>query len=464
MEKKSVMDRNTAIKMIITFAIPILCCFIPTGEVFTVPMRTAIALTVWLLLWAAFELSDLAVPSVIWTAMMVFTKTVDAATIFGVYSSLTFYGAMSMMLFATVMARVGVLTRLAYWIAEKAGGTFGKLTFGVFFGVFAIAAATFTGGVIIAAAFVYGVCKALDLVGTKEGGILTMAGIMAIGTSRMFWAYPITMGMMNTSVQTTANPDFYMNFTTLFKYNWPSFFFSIIFIYLVLVFTKTKNKQMLGGKDYFREELNKMGTMSREEKLGILFLICILAWVILNPIHHWDMMYAFCFFSMLLFFPGIDIGKKEDFKNFSLGTLLFVMACMSIGSVCAATGIVAAVKGILGPILASAGSTMALYLVVAAAMIGNLGMTPNALLAGFSGMIYTIFEGIGMNPLAALFAWNMGCDLVFLPYEYATPLLFMAFGTMSTSQFLKLNIFKNALFFVFFGVVMIPFWFIMGLL
>jgi len=384
MENK--MDRSTAIKMAITHIVPILFLLVPTTEVFTAQMRMAIALTLWLLLWAAFELSNLAVPSIIWTALMVFTKTVEPAQIFGVYSSLTFYGAMSMMIFATVMARVGVLTRLAYWIAAKAGGTFGKLTFGVFFAVFAIAAATFTGGVIIAAAFCYGVCKALDLVGTKEGAILTMAGIMAIGTSRMFYAYPITMGMLNTSVQTTANPDFTMNFTTLFMYNWPTFFFSILFLFVVMLVTKTFNKQMLGGKEYLEGELAKMGKMTRDEKLGVFFILCIMVWVISNPIHGKDMMYAFCFFSMLLFFPGINIGKSEDFKEFSVGTLIFVMACMSIGSVCAATGIVAAVKGILGPILAQAGSTIALYLVLAAAMIGNLGMTPNALLAGFSGM------------------------------------------------------------------------------
>ena len=81
---------------------------------------------------------------------------------------MTFYGAISMMIFASVMARIGVLKRLAFWIAAKAGGTFGKLTFGVFFAVFAIAVATFTGGVIIAAAFVFGICEVLGYIGKKK--------------------------------------------------------------------------------------------------------------------------------------------------------------------------------------------------------------------------------------------------------------------------------------------------------
>ena len=222
-ERKS---KNIVVKLAVTFGIPILLVLIPTGEVFTAQMRNAIAITTWLLIWAAFDLSDLLVPSILWSAVLIFTKTVEASTVYSTYLSMTFYGAISMMIFASIMARIGVLTRLAYWIAEKVSGNFGKLTFGVFFAVFAIAMVTFTGGVIVAAAFCFGICKALDLVGKKEGAIITMAGILGIGTVRMFWSYPITIGMMNTSVQTTANPDFSLNFITLFQYNWPAFFFA----------------------------------------------------------------------------------------------------------------------------------------------------------------------------------------------------------------------------------------------
>ena len=99
-----------------------------------------------------------------------------------------------------------------------------------------------------------------------------------------------------------------------------------------------------------------------------------------------------------------------------------------------------------------------------AGTLGNICMTPMALLAGFSAMLYDIFGSIGINPLAALFALNYGCDLVFLPYEYTTPLLFMAFGTMSTVDFFKYNVLKNVLFYIFFGVIILPYWFLVGLI
>lgn len=457
------LNRTTIIKLVLTIGIPILLLLIPTNDVFTSQMRMAIAATALLLIWAACELTDLAVPSILWSAILVFTQTVDAATLYSSYVSMTFYGAISMMIFATVMARIGVLKRLAFWIAEKSGGTFGRLTFGVFFAVFGIAVATFTGGVIIAAAFVFGICEALGFIGKKEGAILTMTGILGIGTVRMFWTYPITVGAMQTSVQ-AVDPDFTLSFITLLKYNWPCFFFCLILIYIMLLITKTKNQEILGGKEYFRSELAKMGKMTRDEKIGIVALLGILIWVITNPIHGWDMMYGFCFFSMILFIPGIGVGKKEDFKGFPLGTLLFVMACMSIGSVCVAVGLVDAMKTILAPILSSAGSVWSLFIVLIAGALGNMCMTPMALLAGFSAMLYDIFGSIGMDPLAALFTWNYGCDLVFLPYEYTTPLLFMAFGTMTTAQFFKYNVLKNVVFLIFFGIIILPYWFLVGLL
>ena len=121
------LDKITILKLALTIGIPILLLLIPTNDVFTSQMRMAIAATALLLIWAACDLTDLAVPSILWSAILVFTQTVDAATLYSSYVSMTFYGAISMMIFASVMARIGVLKRLAFWIAAKAGGTFGKI-------------------------------------------------------------------------------------------------------------------------------------------------------------------------------------------------------------------------------------------------------------------------------------------------------------------------------------------------
>ena len=87
-----------------------------------------------------------------------------------------------------------------------------------------------------------------------------------------------------------------------------------------------------------------------------------------------------------------------------------------------------------------------------------------AMLAGFTGMFYTISVNMGLNPLAAIFVFNHSTDMVFFPYEYLTFLIFYAFGCMTSGQFLKFHAVKNLLYIVFFAVIMIPYWFLVGLI
>ena len=54
--------------------------------------------------------------------------------------------------------------------------------------------------------------------------------------------------------------------------------------------------------------------------------------------------------------------------------------------------------------------------------------------------------------------------MVFFPYEYLTFLIFYAFGCMTSGQFLKFHAVKNLLYIVFFAVIMIPYWFLVGLI
>ena len=97
------MDKSKMIKMILTFGIPIIIALIPTNEVFTWNMKMAIAFTVWMLMYSAFELSSLAVPAVLWAALMVLLQVVPATTIFGPWLSITMYGAMGCFLLSNIL-------------------------------------------------------------------------------------------------------------------------------------------------------------------------------------------------------------------------------------------------------------------------------------------------------------------------------------------------------------------------
>ena len=456
-------DRSFWIKIAVTFGIPVIIWLLPTNEIFTREMRMAIALTFWFLAWAAFELSDLSVPSLLWPILLIIAGVCSAQVVYSPYLSSSVPGCIGCLLLANILDRIGLLRRIAFWIARKSGGTFNKAVYGVFLAGFVVSILTFASGCVIVAALCYGMCKSLGLVKQKEGAVIMMTGMLAASTTRMFLYYPITMGAMLSSVQ-SVDPTFSFGFIELLKYNWPVLIYCLIFVGLMLKFATRKDGTLPSGKEFFDAEYQKLGPVTRDEKNGALIVLFVLVWILTNPLHHLDAMYAFVIGSVIFYLPGVGVGKQEDVRNVPLGTILFFASCMAIGSVCVAVGITAYVGGVFTPLFADVGTVGALFLVLLFGIAANFAMTPMAMLAGFTGMFYTISLNMGLNPLAAIFVFNHSTDMVFFPYEYLTFLIFYAFGCMTSGQFLKFHAIKNLLYIVFFAVVMIPYWFLVGLI
>ena len=71
---------------------------------------------------------------------------------------------------------------------------------------------------------------------------------------------------------------------------------------------------------------------------------------------------------------------------------------------------------------------------------------------------------LGVDPLAVIFTFNHSTDMVFLPYEYLTFLVFYALGGMTMGQFFKYQALKNIVYMIFFVAIMIPYWYLVGLI
>lgn len=372
------------------------------------------------------------------------------------------YGAIGCMLLANVLNECGLLQRVAYWVAIKCGGSFNKSVYAIFFATFAISIVTFASGSVVCAALSFGFVKAMGLMKKKEGAIIMMAGMLGGSTVRMFLYYPVTMGPLLQSVW-SVNPDFTLNFTQLLTYNWPVLFFCLLFIFLMEVVLKTKESEVNGSKEYFMEKFNELGKITAAEKKAIVGVVAILAWIITNPIHGLDCMYAFIFVPFILCMPGIDVGNSQNIQDVSWSTILFFASCLAIGTVCGTVGITALIGQIAAPILSGFGVLGTLVAVLIFGFAANFAMTPVAMLAAFSGLLYTIATSVGINPLALLFTFNMSTDMVILPYEYLTFLVFYAFGGMTMKQFFSFHLAKDIAYFVFFVAIMIPYWFLIGL-
>ncbi len=457
------MDKAKLIPMVVTFGIPIIIALLPTTDVFTWNMKMAIALTFWMLAYSAFELSSLAVPAVLWAALMVLLNVVPATTIFGPWLSITMYGAMGCFLLSNILNECGLLKRVAYKVAIWCGGSYNKSVYAIFFATFAVSIVTFSSGSVVCAALTFGFVAAMGLAKKKEGAILMMAGMLGGSTVRMFLYYPVTMGPLVQSVH-SVDPTFTINFAQLFINNWPVLFFCLGFIWLMEFVGKTKYSEVNGSKEYFQEQYAALGKMTTKEKKGLVGVFVILAWIITNPIHGIDGMYAFAIVAFALCMPGIEVGSSKCIEGISWSTMLFFASCLAIGGVCGTVGITNVIATEAAPILSKFGVVGTLVAVLIFGVIANFCMTPVAMLAAFSGMLYSIAVNLGMDPLALIFTFNMSTDMVFFPYEYLTFLVFYAMGGMTMSQFFKYHAAKCGVYIVFFVAVMIPYWFLIGLI
>ena len=79
-------------------------------------------------------------------------------------------------------------------------------------------------------------------------------------------------------------------------------------------------------------------------------------------------------------------------------------------------------------------------------------------------VIAQVAVDLGMNPMAPLFALYLSCDLVFLPHEVPALLILFTMGLISMGDFIKMSTIKVIVLMVCFGVILVPYWYIIGVL
>lgn len=450
-------------KVLSVLLIPICILVILINDVFTAQMRMAVALTAGFLIWLAAELTDAAIPALLWPALLIITKAVPATVVYSSYLGTTYFGIAAAFIWVAVLERTKLLQRLCFFIVSKSSGGYLSILIFLFLAGFVVSLVSFATACLVVAIICASFIKSMRIEKTEVAAVIMMTGMLAASTVRMFLYYPLMQGCILSSVQ-AVDPNFNFGFIELFLYNWPVLLFCLGFIFLMVLLTKKKYMLQEYGKEYFVKAYKDMGEMSRDEKWAAVSIVIVMLLIMSNPITHFDSMLAFVIAMAFLYLPGVNIGQIKDVQSVNMGTLLFFASCMAIGAVCSHVGITAWLTQALVGSLSDVSIKIALILILIIGFILNFAMTPVAMLAGFSGMFYSIFLELGTNPLAAIFAFNHSTDLVLLPYEYVTFLLFFSLGCMTTSQFLKWHALKTILFVAFFAVIILPYWGIVGLI
>ena len=438
----------------------ILC--IPEMEYFTRDIKIYTAITFGIILLVSFSVFDIFIPAILLPSLYCISGIADANVAFISWTNTIIYMVIGAFTLTNVLESCGLLKRIALFCIKCCGGTFNRTLYGLLLTGIVLAAITFNNAYIVMVMLGYGICTAMGLEKSNESAVLMMAAGISANTVGIFMYDPAMMSLLQSNARTVI-PDFRITWVEQFLYNIPLLAFLILFIWIMTKLFKTGKVQISGGKTYFEDEYNKLGPVSRNEKIAAAVLAVLMVFLLSSPLHGMDITYGFMFLPWILFLPGINVGTSEDLKNLPYGTIFFIASCLGIGMVGNALDIPALISATLNPLLDGMGIMTVLYVVLGLGIAANFVMTPFAMVASLAGPVAQIATGLHMPLWPPLLALYHSCFLIFLPHEIPVWLILFGFGMISMKNFVLLSTLNVALFLLFFGVVMVPYWNLLGL-
>ena len=455
----------TAVKWVAALFIPLGIQLIPASEAFPAPMREFLVATTFVILLAAFELLPNMLVGLLLPVAYVITGTVPVANALSIWSgSFMIFMIVGGMIFANALDESGLLNRMVLWAGTKGRGSLIKLLFALMAAGLLVMFVSFTNGWMVTLVLCYGVVKALRLEHTSEG-VLIMIVAQIVSTASLNFIYsPVTVGLWGGGVQMVVK-DFQMSWWTLTVYNLPLIVIQFLIVYLFYRLYKPA-RFLKGGMQYFETEYAKLGRLSTREKKAICLTVLLFLYIFAQPWHKLDMNYGFIIIPMLFFLPGVNVAtKQKSLDTVNIGFIIFIASCMSIGSVGAAVGIGPAISKSITPMLEGCPIPIFLFLCIIFGIIMNILMTPSAMQGMFPGPLAALGTGLGISyPLLPFMAMFFANDMVLFPYENAYLLVMFGFGVMSMKDFMKYNIIKIGITLVLYWVLVLPFWYLIGLI
>ena len=459
------MSNAAKIKWAATILISICIYLIPVNDIFTFEMRAFLVATVFSLSLAAFELVPNMLVGLLLPVVYVILGAAPVNTALGIWSgSFMIFMVIGGMIFANILDESGLLQRIVLWAGTKCKGSFAKILYALLIAGLCVMLMTFTNGWMVTLVLCYGVVKALHLENTKEGILIMIVG-QIVSTAALNFVYnPVVPALWGNGVK-MAVPDFEMAGWATMVYNLPLTIIQFIIVFIFIKLYKPA-KTINGGQEYFETEYGKLGKLTVKEKKTVVLVVLLFAYILLQPIHKLDANYGFILIPMLAFLPGMDIAtRKKSLDNVNLGFIVFIASCMGIGTVGGAVGIGPAISTYVTPLLAGCPKPVFLFLCIIFGIVMNVLMTPSAMQGMFPGPLAALGTGLGIAypalPFMAMFFAN---DMVFFPYENAYLLVMFGFGVMSMKEFMKYNIIKMGITLVLFWVLVLPWWYLLGLI
>ena len=467
MSASTSINKKLLLKWAISIVVSIIPLFVATNDVYTAQIQHFLVFTLLGICLLAFELLNGFAVSFLMIAGWVLAGVTDFAGAMTSFTTTNFIMIVTAMVFVNVLSKTGVLTRLGYWCILKAGGSFKGMIWGLFFTIILIQFVGFVLMMVLCYALAYAMYRAFELKPTdKESVVIVWVTSLAAITSAVYLYCPITVTLVNASASTVIE-GFNLVWYKLIFYNLPMLLVSIFLVWLVLKWyeksAKKSNAENVKGKEYFREKYAELGKIKIEEKKCAVILALLAIFLFTQELHGLDSAYGFLFAAVISYFPGISLADNNCIKNVGWDNIFVLVVFLTIGELATSLGLTSIISQSIIPLITKMGNYWSPLGTAVLAGLVNFVLSPFAMTAALPGPIAAYCLGAGFNPMVHIVSLYLAKEIIFLPYEYPAYLILFAFGMVKMGTMIKICTIKSLLILVAFIVVMMPYWWLIGL-
>lgn len=426
------------------------------------------AITLWAItVWATDILP--AVPSAAaMTFLYLLCNVAPAPVIFGAWGAFLPWFCFGALILSEALEQTGLTRRLALQLMHLVGATFTRIvvslmTVGMFM---AFLLPDIMCRVIIFVAIAHGLVMALEL---DPKSRISSAIIMAGFCSATSPGY----GFLTGTEMSLIAMDQIKSIITI--PTWGEYALANLpFIILYCCFSIFMCVKIIPGKEHIphedhlkevvAERLRDMGPMTTQEWKLLILMICAITGLLTSKWHGLNGYFLYALIAICCYLPWIGLASFENVRKLNVGFLVFIVACLGMGSVAVHLGAAKWFASLVVPLIDGLSPIWLVLSSYLSAVAVNFMLTPLAAVSALSLPWAEIAQHVNMNPLPMLYSFLYGLDQYIFPYEYALYMYIFSTGYITPKHMFKGLGLRILFVAVILMLLQVPYWKLIGLM
>lgn len=462
------MLRITHLKWLLSLLIPAGAYFAVQTAVQTDPslnphLPMFFAITVW-----ATDILPAVPSAAAMTFLYLLCNVAPAPVIFGAWGAFLPWICFGALILSEALEQTGLTRRLALQLMHLVGATFTRIvvslmTVGMFM---AFLLPDIMCRVIIFVAIAHGLVMALEL---DPKSRISSAIIMAGFCSATSPGY----GFLTGTEMSLIAMDQIKSIITI--PTWGEYALANLpFIILYCCFSIFMCVKIIPGKEHIphedhlkevvAERLRDMGPMTTQEWKLLILMICAITGLLTSKWHGLNGYFLYALIAICCYLPWIGLASFENVRKLNVGFLVFIVACLGMGSVAVHLGAAKWFASLVVPLIDGLSPIWLVLSSYLSAVAVNFMLTPLAAVSALSLPWAEIAQHVNMNPLPMLYSFLYGLDQYIFPYEYALYMYIFSTGYITPKHMFKGLGLRILFVAVILMLLQVPYWKLIGLM